>query len=133
MPIHPYTAQPPVNKSSVHHTFVNRLSVLQRAIVCELAASDWPHPGGLSTLALRRVFGLPWPPPHFKYYGSATGPTASQRASLSRSLRRLERAGYIERPGPSPCYAVALTAIGWAVHRALTETPEPLTDSSDAD
>ena len=91
-----------VNKSVVHAPFVNRpyrLSALQRAILAALVASDWARlPGALPIHWLRSVFGLPRSCPGRRGEVHLSG---SQRASLSRSLVRLERAGHIERPGSS--------------------------------
>ena len=116
--------QKPVNKSDTRATFVNRLSALQLTILTELAASQpRPHPftgervHGQSILSLRRIFGLPWP----RRRGDAQ-PTASQRASLIRSLRRLEQAGFIDRPC-SP-YGVAITRTGRAALRMIQRSRE---------
>jgi hypothetical protein len=86
------------------------LSPLQRSILVTLATAPKgrnpftgaPRSGLPIHRVLRSVFAI-----------ADDRPTASQRASLSRSLRRLERARLIERPD-SP-YGVAITRAGRAV------------------
>lgn len=108
----------PVNKRVMRAPFVNRISALQRAILTELVLSDWRHPdsrrrsGALPIHRLRSIFGVPSTARFARL-------TASQRASLSRSLRRLEQAGFIDQR-----YGAFSAAITRAGRRALAE-PEP--------
>jgi hypothetical protein len=103
-----------VNKNRPRFDFVNRLSAQQRAILLTVAAYRWEHPftGERRTGYVARSSTL-----RALMAGDARPRTTnSQRASLSRSLRRLHVAGYITRDNGS----IALTKDGKrAAGRAL--------------
>ena len=91
-----------VNKNAPRAAFVNRLGAQQLAILLTIVAYRSVHPftgerrtGYVAHSAALRalMFGVP--------YARFQRATNSQRASLSRSLRRLQVGGYITRNGSS--------------------------------
>ena len=102
-----------------------KLSDEQKAILrFLLAREEWMLRTGQAKLLA--VWGVPW---RVKT-SSEDSPNASERASMSRSLRRLERRGFVTRmndiTGDSTRYTtrVLLTEVGRAAAKRLTKKPE---------